>query len=61
MYFVSATSQFWKDVNKTMDNNIDFTQLEDFFQVKKEKSINGTLSTKTKSTTVEFCIIFVQS
>ncbi|CAF1232895.1 unnamed protein product [Adineta ricciae] len=50
---ILTTSQFWKDVNKTLDNNIDFTQLEDFFQVKKEKSNNGTLSTKAKPTAVQ--------
>ncbi|CAF0774445.1 unnamed protein product [Adineta steineri] len=53
-YFLSATSQFWMDVNKKVDAQINFTQLENCFKVNKENN-NTTLPTKAKATTILPC------
>ncbi|CAF4350607.1 unnamed protein product, partial [Adineta steineri] len=47
---ILATSQFWMDVNKKVDTQINFTQLENCFKVNKENN-NTTLPTKAKATT----------
>jgi hypothetical protein len=54
--FVLATSQFWIDVNKKVDTQINFSELEDCFKVNTENN-NTALAAKTKATTVrnKFC------
>jgi hypothetical protein len=46
-----ATSQFWIDVNKKVDSEINFSQLENYFKVSNENN-NTTLPTKAKPTAV---------
>jgi len=51
------TSPFWLDVNKKVDNQIDFSTLEDCFKVANESNNTdsdntGTIPTKSKPTTV---------
>jgi hypothetical protein len=46
-----ATSQFWIDVNKKVDSQINFSQLENCFKVSNENN-NTTLPTKAKTTAV---------
>ncbi len=52
-FFLSATSQFWIDVNKKVDTQINFSELEECFKVKTENSNNTTVTTKAKATTVK--------
>jgi len=51
IFFLSATSQFWMDVNKKVDTQINFSQLEDFFQVNTENN-NTTSAAKPIATAV---------
>ncbi|CAF1967434.1 unnamed protein product [Rotaria magnacalcarata] len=51
---ILATSSFWMDVNRKVDNHIDFSQLEDFFKVRSENS-NTPVTTKAKTTTILSC------
>ncbi|CAF4543106.1 unnamed protein product, partial [Rotaria magnacalcarata] len=51
---ILATSSFWMDVNRNVDNHIDFSQLEDFFTVRSENS-NTPVTTKAKTTTILSC------
>ncbi|CAF0749120.1 unnamed protein product [Rotaria sordida] len=48
---ILATSQFWMDVNKKVDTQINFSQLENCFKVNNENS-NILLQTKNKATNI---------
>ena len=47
----SATSEFWMDVNKKMDNQINFSELENCFKVNTENN-NTNLPAKAKAVAV---------
>ncbi|CAF0948549.1 unnamed protein product [Rotaria sp. Silwood1] len=51
---IITTSKFWMDVNKKVDTQIDFSQLEDCFKVGNESS-NTPMQTKTKTTNILPC------
>ncbi|CAF4385405.1 unnamed protein product, partial [Rotaria sp. Silwood2] len=51
---ILTTSQFWMDVNKNADTQIDFSQLEDCFKVNNETS-NTVLQTKIKTINILPC------
>jgi hypothetical protein len=51
-FLLSATSQFWIDVNKKVNKQINFSELEDCFKVKTENNNTTALAAKAKATTV---------